>query len=679
MSGKWSELAKKKLESSGLSPAIAEKLGMYEVPSAVQLEPQFEAVPALVIPYFGATGQPLAGRPKWPQFYRIRYLEPTQKGFAKASDKKERRYSQPPNTAVCPYFPKNINWRAIAQDAEQGLIITEGELKASAACEVGYPTIGLGGVWNFRMSSEGVFWLPELEKVDWVKREVYICFDSDYATNPNVCAAMNRLGEELMERGALPKVLLLPDITDEGKTGLDDYFLEHDADDFDELLVQSEPITMSKSLWAINKEVIYVEDPGLVVVESSGQKLSPAQFKEHSRWATLNTPERVVTKDGDIAMKKVAASPVWIRWPMRRSASGITYAPGQPRITLAGEYNQWKGWGVEPVKGDIQPWLDLVDFIFGDAERGAKDWFLDWCAYPIQYPGTKMFSSVLIHGSYEGTGKSLIGYTLGRIYGQNFKEIKTEDLHGGYTAWAENKQFILGDEITGSDKREHADTLKRLITQRSITINTKYVPQYDVPDCINYFFTSNHPDAFFMSDNDRRFFINEVIGEPLPQSFYDKYDRWLWGDGPSFLFHWLLQRKLDKFSPNAPAFRTSAKERMVLSGKGELAAWVRELKDYPDQHLRTGQQRHTRDLFTAKELLDFFKNEHPDTKISAVGMGRALSAAGFPQVDQGKPLTSPDGKMGRYFAIRNAHKWRKCKSRKEMEANLKLSPVRIGK
>jgi hypothetical protein len=676
---KWSELAKAKLASSGLDTKIAEQLGMSEVASAIQLDPSFEAVPALKLPYHGLNGEPLSGRPKWPPFYRIRYLESTKKGFAKVGDKKERRYTQPANTGVAPYLPKTLNWKNIARDTEQAIIITEGELKSAAACEVGYPTMGLGGVWNFRSTTDGLFFLPILEKIDWVRRDVFICYDSDYAENPNICAAMNRLGEELMERGAMPYVLMLPDVVDDGKTGLDDYFLENSADDFDLLIAQAEPITLSTALWRLNKEVIYVENPGLVVVETSGQKMSPSHFKEYSRWATISTPERTVTKDGDIGIKKVAAAPTWIRWPMRRTATEVTYAPGQDRITDEGAYNQWEGWGVEPEKGDIRPFMDLIDFIFGDAEKGAKDWFLDWAAYPLQNPGVKMFSSVLIHGVMEGTGKSLIGYTLGRIYGDNFKEITDDDLKGGYTAWAENKQFILGDEITGSDKREHADTLKRLITQRSITINTKFIPHYSVPDCINYFFTSNHPDAFFMSDNDRRFFINEVIGDPLPQSFYDRYNEWLWGDGPKALFHYLLSRDISKFNPNAAAFRTAAKERMVLTGKGELASWVRELKENPDWHLRFGQQKHTRDLFTAKEIFDIYKTEHPEAKTSVVGMGRALSSAGFQQVDNGQPLTGPDGKGGRYFAIRNGAYWRKCKSRKEMEANLKKPTARMGK
>jgi hypothetical protein len=654
---------------------------MYEVPSAVQLDGSFEAASAIVIPYKDIKGKAMSSRPHWPDFYRIRYLARESTSFAAAAGEKARRYAQPANTGVCPYFPALEKWHEIAKDPKQGLIITEGEFKAAAASLAGYPTIGLGGVWNFRMSAEGIFFLPALEDIDWRQRNVYICFDSDYAENPNICAAMNKLGEELQERGALSKVLTLPDVVDGGKTGLDDFFLERDTDEFDELLEQAEHITLSRPLWALNREVIYVEDPGLIVVESTGQKMGPPQFKEHSKWSTESVAEKSVNKNGDIVTKKVSAAPVWIRWPMRRSATGITYAPGLPKITDGGEYNQWKGWGCQPKKGDIQPFLALMKFLFADAEKGAMDWFLDWCAYPLQNPGIKIFSSVLIHGAQEGTGKSLVGYTLGRIYGKNFKEITDDDIRGGYTAWAENKQFIMGDEITGSDKREHADTLKRLITQRSITINTKYVPQYDVPDCINYFFTSNHPDAFFMSDHDRRYFINEVLGEPLAESFYRGYDAWLWGDGPSALFHWLLERDISKFSPTAPAFKTKAKERMVVSGKGELTGWVNELKQHPEQVLRMGQMAWVgRDLFTAKELLTMYQEEHPNnTKVSAVGIGRALSAAGMVQVDNGNPIMGADGKMARFFAVRNVAHWRKVKNRKEMEKNVKITPTRQGK
>src|SRR5690606_920186 len=178
----------------------------------------------------------------------------------------------------------------------------------------------------------------------------------------------------------------------------------------------------------------------------------------------------------------------------------------------------------------------------------------------------------------------------------------------------ENRQFVMGDEITGNDNRQFANRLKRLITQRSVTVNVKFVPQYEVPDCINYYFTSNHADAFFMSDKDRRFMIVEVQGDPLDQKFYDVYDKWLWYDGgPAHLMQWLLDYKISKdFNPNAKPPRTAAKERMIRSGKGELSGWISDLLEHPSQVLVTGKLRHTRDLWTASELLSFYRAQHPD-------------------------------------------------------------------
>lgn len=682
--GNWTDLGRSKLESSGISVKLADSLGMREIASAATLHPSFEALPALVIPYHDLSGLPAKAHPRWPDFFRLRYLA---KGtsFKDMATDKSQRYAQPPKTGVCAYFPKTENWQKIAGDTTQGITITEGELKSAAATDMGFPTIGLGGVWNFAVKREGAFMLPELEKIDWRQREVYICFDSDYAEKPGICNAMNYLAEELYERGAIPRVLLLPDVVEDGKTGLDDYFLVHDGDHFEGLLEQSEPIGLGRTLWQLNREVLYAEDPGLIVVEATGQKMSASQFKEHSRWSTASHPIKSINKNGDIMVAKEPAAPHWLKWPLRRSVRKVTYEPGEPRITSGNEFNQWPGWAVEPKPGDVKPFLDLLAFVFDGADKGALEWFLDWCAYPLQYPGTKMFSSVVVYGIVQGTGKSLIGYTLGEIYGENFREITDDDME--LTYWAENKQFIMGDEISGNDNRQYANALKRLITQRKVTINIKFVPQYTVPDCINYYFTSQHADAFFVEDTDRRYFINEVIAEqPLPFKFYQDYKRWLWKEGgAAHLFAYLLNRKFVKnpgsgevFDPAGPAFRTQAKERMTRSGKGDLSSWVDDLKQMPEQMLTIGQMQHTRDLFTSKELLDMFRNEYPENiKVSVGGMGKALSAAGFPQVDGGQPLKGPDGKQHRYFAVRNKATWRKA-DRKVCERNLTMQPMRKG-
>lgn len=675
--GEWTKLGKDKLLSSGLTSSQGAALGMYEIPSAAMIDKRFPARPVLVIPYLDFDKKPLSAHPHWPNFYRLRFLDQPPVGFAEAAGDKETRYLQPFDSGVCAYFPALTDWKGIVKDPEYDLIITEGELKAAAACAAGFPTIGLGGVWNFRSSKEGLWFLPELEAVKWAKRNVFICFDSDYLNKPQVCLAINGLCEELQERGANIKLLALPEGEGEkpDKVGLDDYLLEHTPEELTDLLGQAEPLGMTRALWGMNSEVVYVEDPGMVVVEDTGQKMSADMFKGHSRWATAIATETKVSVKGDVLRDKVPAAPVWLRWPLRRSVKKLTYAPGQPKITEDMQFNQWPGWGVKPKKGDVKPWLKLTQFIFDGAEPGILDYFYDWLAYPLQNPGAKLFVGVVIHGQAQGTGKTLVGYTMGRIYGQNFKEIEDDDLEESY--WAENKQFILGDEITGQDNRAYMNTLKRLITKETIDINIKFVPQFSLPNCMNFIFTSQHADSFFLEDKDRRFLVIEVISDPLPDEFYKEYDRWYKGDGAAALMDWLLTRKIAAgFNPSARAPSTSAKDRMILATQGDIGTWVRELREFPEQILRIGELRHTRDLFSSKELLKMYERDFPSSRVTAVGLGRKLAQAGFIQVLNGNPVKGPDGKHERFWAVRNLQHWKKIKDQKSVTKDLNKPPVK---
>jgi hypothetical protein len=681
--GAFNEAAAEKLQSSGLTVEQGSALGMYSLNNAMQLDEQFIAQPALVIPYFDHKRRPLKAHKAWPDFYRLRYLgEAEVKSFAQAAGIKPNRYTQPRDTGVCAYFPRLVDWEALRKDPTEPLLITEGELKASKATAEGFPTIGLGGVYNFRSSAQGMFFLPELEVFEWARRKVTIIYDSDYQENPMICHAINALADELQERGALVYVATLENVYAEEnrKTGLDDFLVERGDKELIEVLKSAEPLGITKRLWQMNKEVAYVRDPGMVVALKTAQKMDCSKFSAHSDWATQAVPERTVKSDGSTAIAKASAAPVWLKWPMRRAVDKLSYAPGHEQFFEEEGLiflNQWKGWGVKATKGTVKPYIELVNYLFEGAEKGVKEWFLDWCAYPIQFPGTKLFSAVIIHGRMTGTGKTLIGYTLARIYGQNFIKIKSKDLYD--TWWAENRQFVLGDEISGSDKRAEADMMKAMITQEEVNINIKYIPQFSIPDCVNYYLTSNHADALFLEDEDRRFFVHEVQGPPLADAFYAEYDRWLKHEGgAAHLMQWFLDRDLSSFNPKAPALRTAARERMILSGKSDVDTWLVELRESPEPKLRMGQMRHQRDLFTAKELLAMYEAEHERQagKLGVNGMSRALARSGFKQAYDGKPLTAPDGKQGRYFITRNLDRWRYVKDRKRLVAHVALQPVR---
>lgn len=650
-------LAADKLASSGLTLETAEAFGISVLApeQTAALDARFP-VPALRFGYHAVDASPL----HWPSqggqpFWRVRLLDTPRGSFVSQSEK-PIRYLQAPGTPPFAYFPLGMEWVAAAETVDVPVLLTEGELKAACACANGFLTIGLGGVYNWRSMGRGISFLPELAAFRWLGRHVYVCFDSDYNQNQMVCAAIRELAEELERRGAIAHLVALPALLPDGKTGLDDYLVHDDGgpERLRALLHEAPALGLSTPLFNLNKRYAYVRQSNIVVDLESLTKVSPDTFKG-SLEASVRAHEASLRPDGTLAYKSVPAAKRWIEWPLRHEVQAMTYRPGADREPADGTLNLWRGWGLEPKEDPelAQLFFDLVDHLFTGAEDASKAWFLDWLAYPLQHPGTKLFSAAVLHGTRHGTGKSLVGYTVGKIYGVNYTQIRSRDLQGGFNEWAEGKQFVVGDDVTGSDRRADADMLKTLITQLEIRINAKFMPTYVVPDCVNYFFTSNHPDVFFLEDDDRRYFVHEVQVGPMGRKFYDAYDGpFKEGRLSAAVFAALLKRDLSGFNPNARAFQTSARDRMVALGLSDIGTWVRGLLENPDGVLGLGAKG--RELWTSGELLTLYD---PSTrgKVTATGLARELKRAGAPLVYEGRPVEG-----GRYFAVKDPDHWLKA-------------------
>jgi hypothetical protein len=599
------------------------------------------------IPYFKLTGAPS-------NFFRYRYLEyGKDHGFAALTvGEKLLRYAQQPDTINEIYLPPYLNWRTYAKDATKPLVITEGELKAACTTKAGLPCVGLGGVWCFRSASHGMHLLPMFTEFAWTEREVYIVYDSDAASNPNVMQAENALARELTTLGAKPRVVRMPALAADGKTGLDDYIVARGITNLrDTVLTTAVEWLPSKELYQLNEEVLYVTDPGLVLRVDNMQRMSPRAFMDHAYAPRVYHVTQMDEKGNTKIIEKSAAKE-WIKWPSRATVRRVTYAPGEPQVTVHGEFNTWRGWAVQPEEGNIAPWVELLDYLFGDEDE-SREWFERWLAYPLQHPGVKLYTAAVLWGLVHGTGKSLVGYTMFSIYGSNATEIGDRDLHMAYNEWAENKQFIMADEIVGGDaKRYTADRMKSMITQKQLRLNPKYVPSYTVPDCINYYFTSNHPDAFFLEDSDRRFFVHEVAGEPLPQAFYHGYAAWLKNGGAAALFAHLLQLDTSTWQPTQHAPVTSSKQEMISTGRSDVANWVANLREFPDDVLQVAGRKMPYKLWATKELHALY-DPSGTGKVSVNGLARELRRGGFKKVFRNMPVLTERGGGQRLWAVRD--------------------------
>ena len=607
------------------------------------------------IPYFNPEGTKTG-------FFRYRFLEDVRSGFEKLSGAKPRRYSQPKGTQPEVYLPPYMDWSAYL--AGNGtLIITEGEKKAARTTKAGFPTVGLGGVWSFQNANRNESLLPILDGANWAARSVFIIYDSDAADKIQIQVAEHRLARRLLTAGAEVRVVRLPNNEDGTKVGLDDYVQMYGIDSLQELCGEVEPFSDSMALHSMNTEVAYVKDPGLVYVLATGQLVSPNDFKGH-RFSDRRYTRAIVSTTGT-RMEERSTAADWLNWPHRTAVEKLEFEPGQESITRHGAFNLWRGWKYSPKKGDIAPWHTLMNHLFFGQPKN-RQWVEQWCAYPFQFPGTKQRSAVALWGRETGTGKSLIGYTLGDLYGEGFAEIGDKQLESSdFNSWARNVQFVMADDITGSNSRQLANALKTMITREKVEINLKHIQAYFTRDCINYYFTSNSPDAFLLDEKDRRFFIHEVIGLPLEDGFYEVFDKWRKSEaGRRALMHYLMHEvDCTGFSPTARPPMTDAKRDMISLTRTDLEGWLISIREDPEALCRKFGGS---DLFTVNELMLAY-DPHGIHKVTASTFARKLKEVGIARADPidrerssgGSPQVrvAPNDELVRLYAFRNVRKW----------------------
>ncbi len=629
----------KDLARSGLTETDAKKLGLKVLTRKENEKLTGFYVPGYLIPYTDIN------KKKVKDAYRVRHLEDIPGKFGSVR-KKPVRYTGPKGQLPHLYFPANFgNWAGLAKDASELIYLTEGEKKAAALCKAGLPCVAVPGVWGWKSKKHGVRVIKDFAAIKWsyendegeiVPRPLAMVFDNDVIIKPEVLSALNALSYELTNFGAAVFIVHLP----EGKLkGVDDFLVAKGVAKFQALRITS--FAGSEKLWEFQETVAYVKANNYFV-DVEDLRTFPDMAK--LRQAFGNLSYEVPKADGE-GTKTVYVVDEWLKWDLRRTHTKMVFAPGQAAV-IGKELNTWRNWGCEPKKGNVKPFIDLVKYIF-NAEPGAIDWFMKWLAYPLQHPGTKLQSGVLVWSQSEGVGKTFIGEIMRGIYGDNFSRIEKEDIVGEWNDWLINKQFILGEEITGGDSRHVADKVKNMITRATAISKIKYQATFQINDCANYFLTSNHEDSLHLSGKDRRWLVVHVDDEKHPDAWYKKIQDWKTNAGAAHLFYYLLTEiDTTDFNPMSAAPQTSSKIEMADLSKSSMQMRLEAMLNNPDAYLRFGGLQFERDVYTVTEILKILdlpaNNENP--------VARILTKLRVPK----KKV-----KFHRLTALRNQDKWRK--------------------
>jgi hypothetical protein len=227
------------IEGSGLSAAVISERGYQSTAPAHALAVGFadwqcQWQQALLVPLYGTDGSNgrYALKPDQP---RIRHGK---------RQKYDWPYGAPSMLDVPPRCLPTL------VDAGVPLFITEGAKKADWLADHGYCALDTWGVHNWgkqtdpeRHSYQGIELLADWQPIlgGLAGRLVYLVFDSDAGSKPQVRQALRRLANKLTEWDAQVHIVRLPNEPDGSKNGVDDFGVRYGADAFADVVLRAEP------------------------------------------------------------------------------------------------------------------------------------------------------------------------------------------------------------------------------------------------------------------------------------------------------------------------------------------------------------------------------------------------------------------------------------------------------
>jgi Family of unknown function (DUF5906) len=322
--------------------------------------------------------------------------------------------------------------------------------------------------------------------------------------------------------------------------------------------------------------------------------------------------------------------------------AAVTYRPGQGRIcqeevngTRRDAFNMWRASSLKPAFGvvtdaDVAPWLEHIEKIFGPPGALARERFLDWCAFQVQNPGIKINWAPLLVGA-EGVGKDTAIEPLRRALGlHNVATIDAEAIFEPFNSSFLPKQLLILNEAHSFRTQEKMNKLKPLIAAppHTLTVNQKFVPQYETPNIVNAVLMSNHEDALAPTQGDRRYWVHRCSIEEKPSSAYFKaFYAWLDAGGDAKLFGWPLARDISKFDHLEPPPMTAAKQEMIDLTQPAPLRWCREL-------FHEGGRFEDRTIITVNEIMGAAHARNAPRDVNHKWIAQALTAEGFHTDDQ---------------------------------------------
>ena len=267
----------------------------------------------------------------------------------------------------------------------------------------------------------------------------------------------------------------------------------------------------------------------------------------------------------------------WLSNESRRQYETITFAPGRE---LEDTYNLWRGFACEARPGKCSRFLSHLKEVVC---KGSEEWYeylMNWMARAVQQPDSPGQVAIVMRGG-RGSGKSTVPRVFGKLFGRHYLQV-TDPKHivGSFNAHLRDCSVLFGDEAFYAGDKKHEGTLKGLITEELIAIESKGVDVAPGPNFLHIFLASNEDWVIPAGLDERRFFVLEVGSSHQGDKRY--FDR-IWEEqnngGREALLHTLLTRDIRDFNVFKVPFTEALRMQKEFSLTAEQEWWFHKLKE----------------------------------------------------------------------------------------------------
>jgi len=343
-----------------------------------------------------------------------------------------------------------------------------------------------------------------------------------------------------------------------------------------------------------------------------------------------------------------------------RQADTVTWAPGKKQIFKAKGLNCFNMYrahrcaAVEYTKASTASYHRALHHVI--PSRVLAYYFLDWCAFLVQFPEVKLNHHPLMFSVMEGVGKDTLIDPVRFAIGQsNSSECTLKELMGDFNAALKYKKLIIINEVEAfKGGKEAINMLKPLLAAppETLTINVKFEPVFEQPNLFGLIMTSNSPRPIYVASVDRRLVIIHCIEARMTPTMATEIWDWLKYEGGRQLMHYeLLHRDVSHFNPNVrPTSEGIMRDHrdMQYDSKSSTEMMVSELIGS-----RVGMFDH--DVILGTDLLDFCAEK----RITSLPvLQHAIATAGGIQLRR-KSVKHDDGKVRKhnFWVIRDHDKY----------------------